>query len=170
MKTLQLLRHAKSSWADPGMEDHDRPLNARGREAAQRIAAYLRGFTPKPQIILCSTSLRTRETLAAILPALDPPPSVDYLDNLYLAPVEHLLTVTRALANAVDCAMLIGHNDGFHDFATWLSDGKTEAHRALGLGLPTGGFVSIELPLAHWSAVTARLGTIRAFEVPRGLA
>lgn len=70
MKRLWLLRHAKSSWEDPGLPDPDRPLAPRGRRAAELLAAHLAASDVRPGVVLCSSSLRTRQTLAAILPAL----------------------------------------------------------------------------------------------------
>ena len=75
MKTLFLLRHAKSSWSEPGLADFNRPLNERGRRAAPLIARYLAHCDLLPDLILCSAALRTRETLALMLPGLPAAPS-----------------------------------------------------------------------------------------------
>jgi phosphohistidine phosphatase len=73
MKTLHLLRHAKSSWKDPGLDDHDRPLSKRGRETAGAIAAYLRRAKIAPDLVICSTAVRARQTLDPIAKAIKPP-------------------------------------------------------------------------------------------------
>ena len=73
MKTLHLLRHAKSSWKDPGLDDHDRPLSRRGRETARGIAAYLRRAKIAPDLVICSTAVRARQTLDPIAKAIKPP-------------------------------------------------------------------------------------------------
>lgn len=73
MKTLYLLRHAKSSWKDPGLDDLDRPLNKRGRETAKTMAAYLRRAKISPDVVLCSTAVRAKQTLEPIAKAIKPP-------------------------------------------------------------------------------------------------
>ena len=98
MLTLSLLRHAKSSWDDPGLDDLDRPLNERGREAAPRMGHFLARNAVRAGLVLCSTSLRTRQTLDLVLPHLQPAPSVAYEDALYLAPASVLLKRFRKVA------------------------------------------------------------------------
>ena len=73
MKSLHLLRHAKSSWKDPGLNDHDRPLSKRGRQTAKMMAAYLRRAKIAPDLVICSTAMRARQTLDPIARAKKPP-------------------------------------------------------------------------------------------------
>ena len=91
MKQLFLLRHAKSSWDDSELADHDRPLAPRGRRAVKLIAEHLRREGVTPALVLCSSALRTRETLEGIASALGESISVQIEDELYAAPVRRLL-------------------------------------------------------------------------------
>ncbi|PWJ10915.1 SixA phosphatase family protein [Jannaschia seohaensis] len=108
---LILMRHAKSSWGDPMQEDHERPLNKRGREAAPRMGAWLRaqGFTPAR--ILCSDAVRTRQTCAAL--GFDVPPELR--PDLYLAGPGTILTLARAATESP--LLVIGHNPGIAEAA-----------------------------------------------------
>ena len=85
MKTIFLLRHAKSSWDDDSLSDHDRPLSERGRAAAPRMGAYMRGAGYLPDLVLCSTSMRTRQTLDAVISELGVEPATEFQEELYLA-------------------------------------------------------------------------------------
>jgi phosphohistidine phosphatase len=105
------LRHAKSDWADPGIGDHDRPLNRRGRAAAPRIGAWLREKRHLPDRILCSTALRTRQTLHLLGV---PEGATEFRDDLYLAPSETILRLARMPARVL---LILGHNDGLAEAA-----------------------------------------------------
>src|SRR5262245_5412800 len=115
MKRLYLLRHAKSSWDDESLADHDRPLSARGRRAADAIGTYLREHGIEPELILCSSSTRTRETLARI--GLDG----EIERDLYGASASELLARVSELPPSLGSVMLIGHNPGMHDLALGLT-------------------------------------------------
>ncbi len=100
MRRLFLLRHAKSDWSKPGgrqRDDHERPLNARGQDAAALIGRYMRKKKYLPALVLCSTATRTRETLEILLPALGAKPEIRFEDSLYLAEWPRLLEAVRAL-------------------------------------------------------------------------
>ena len=126
MKTLYLLRHAKSSWKDPGLDDLDRPLNERGRESAKTMAAYLRRARISPDVVVCSTALRAKQTLEPIANAIKPP-RVTFESRIYGVAQPELLKYLRGLPESVECALLIGHNPGLHD------------HRRAGVKMPYGG-------------------------------
>ena len=138
-ETLLFLRHAKSSWDDPALDDFDRPLNARGRDAAARMGAYIIREDLTPDIIVCSSAARTRETHAIMAEALSvgsgeperaPLPTTLILDALYLA-------APRDILRAIDAApparrlMVIGHNPGMQDCALTLADKAASAPAAL---------------------------------------
>lgn len=106
---LILLRHAKSAWDEPALDDHDRPLNARGRAAAPRIGAWIRDRPPFPDRVLVSTARRARETWDR----LGLPVRAELRGDLYLAGPETI----RAALPGDGCALLIGHNDGLRDAA-----------------------------------------------------
>lgn len=119
MRQLLLLRHAKSAWDDPQLPDHDRPLNPRGKAAAERIAATFRRLHLSPELVLVSSARRTQETLHALEP-FGESTLVDTLDSLYLAPAERMLELLRATPETVRSALLIGHNPGVHNLALLL--------------------------------------------------
>src|SRR5262245_58948257 len=116
MQRLYLLRHAKSSWKDPDLADHDRPLARRGRRASGAIAAYLRERDIEPELVLCSSARRTRETLERLEPVLGSP-AVRIEPELYAAGASALLERLRRVPDAVGSVMLIGHNPGMEDLA-----------------------------------------------------
>ncbi|WP_029014262.1 SixA phosphatase family protein [Niveispirillum irakense] len=150
MKTLYLLRHAKSDWADPRLADHDRPLNARGERAAATMANYWarrKGGPPLPELILCSTALRARDTLLRVMQAWPAPPKVDYEEGLYLCGEELLLDRVKALPSTVDRALIVGHNPDIQLLTRDLCrDGDGRLLDALAMKLPTCSFVEISLP------------------------
>ena len=126
MKTLFLLRHAKSSWSEPGLADFDRPLNERGRRAAPLIARHLARGGLLPDLILCSAALRTRETLALMLPGLARDAVVRIESGLYGADAGTLLRRLERVEAAVDCILLIAHNPGLEDSPPATSGGGPE--------------------------------------------
>jgi phosphohistidine phosphatase len=130
MHLLHLLRHAKSSWRDD-VEDHARPLNKRGRAAARRVGRNLPHTVPPIDLVLCSSALRTRQTLDLIVAGLAPPPPCVVEDDLYLADCERLIERLHQLDEGCRNVMLIGHNPGLHDLAIRLADPDTAAARTL---------------------------------------
>ncbi|SDZ26948.1 phosphohistidine phosphatase [Jannaschia faecimaris] len=104
---LILLRHTKSDWTDPEQEDHDRPLNNRGRAAAATMGQWLISRKYLPDLVLCSDSARTRETYQAL--AL-PDTAVEYRPDLYLAEAEAILALARA--QTAECVLIVAHNPG----------------------------------------------------------
>lgn len=116
MRQLLLLRHAKSSWDDPRLPDHARPINARGRRNAIAMGAAMRELGLAPDIVLVSSARRTLQTLEAIQP-LEGSPLIEPMDALYLAPWQGLLDVLRGLRETARSVLVIGHNPGLHDLA-----------------------------------------------------
>jgi phosphohistidine phosphatase len=114
-----VVRHAKSSWDDPALADHDRPLAPRGRKAVRRLRDHLEGLAVRPDVVLCSSSRRTRETLEGISPALGGA-RVEIESELYGADVEELLARLRRIDDPVTCALLIAHNPGVADLTDLL--------------------------------------------------
>jgi phosphohistidine phosphatase len=100
-KTLLLLRHAKSSWNDPELEDYDRPLNSRGRKAAKRIGLLMRDEGLTPNLVLCSTAQRTRETADLVYAESDSTPEVVYRDDLYHAEPKQIARVLSQIEQSV---------------------------------------------------------------------
>lgn len=169
IRTLLLLRHAKSSWDDPAVDDFDRPLNARGRRAAQAIARELAQAAVEPEVILCSSARRTRETLDAVLPGLRRDHAVHVERRLYLADAGVLQVAVRELPAKADCALVIGHNPGLHDFADALCGaGDAAMRQRLSEKFPTGALATIEIA-GPWARVAAGAGRLVGFVVPRDL-
>lgn len=146
MKTLLLMRHAKSSWKHPGLTDRERPLNKRGRRDAPTMGDLLRQQDIVPGLIISSTARRARQTAEAVAEAAGYDGEVLYLDELYGAePAEHLAAL-RSLSDDVDCAMVIGHNPGLEDLLELLTDQWER--------LPTAAIAQMTLSVPNW----ARLG------------
>jgi phosphohistidine phosphatase len=147
--TLYLLRHAKSSWANDALDDHERPLSPRGLRACERLKQYCAEAEITPDLVLCSTATRARETLAFVLPDH---PNVTFEEDLYLASGRAISERVRALT--VESAMVVGHNPGLHDallnlaYRSSLRDDVAEKY-------PTGALATLEL--GSWDAPSADL-------------
>ncbi len=172
MKTLLLLRHAKSAWSDPRLDDHDRPLNGRGERAAKAIADHIVRQGPRPDLILCSTAMRTRQTLAPLLKRLEgPAPPIALENGLYLASEDALLGRLQAVADDVPTVLLIGHNDGIGQLAADLAGGgPPEALASLRAKYPTGALAVLRAPDGPWSDLKAGSAKLLEFVRPRDLA
>lgn len=161
MKRVWLLRHAKSSWDDASLADHDRPLAARGVRAANRIARWAGAHDVRPGLVLCSTALRARATLALVLDGLGEP-MVEFDGALYHASAADLLERLRVLpADAAD-VLLVGHNPGLHDLTGLLAPPGAEA-------FPTGALAELRLEIGSWPDVGAACAQLEALIVPRAL-
>lgn len=145
MHTLHLLRHAKSD-RDAAVEDQERPLSRRGREAARRIAAGLPAALGSVDLVLCSPALRTRQTAALVLAGFAPPPPVHYENALYLAGRAVLLRRLGALDEAAAAVLVIGHNPGLQELAAGLAAPQSKQYGALAAGkFPTGARASFAI-------------------------
>jgi phosphohistidine phosphatase len=168
--TVSLLRHAKSSWGEPGLDDSERPLNARGRMAAPLMAAWMAENRVLPDYVLCSTAVRTRETLALVLPSFQSRPKVKYLEELYLAGANTVLTMLRAAPDSVQHVLVVGHNPGFEDLALGLSGrGDASARSLLARKFPTCGLAVLAFDVPTWSKVALGQGRLLHFVTPRAL-
>lgn len=169
VKLVYLLRHAKSSWGDRSQEDHARPLNARGRAAADRIGKFLARRKELPDLILCSSARRTQETLERVQRRLDAQPAVEIERALYLASGDALLERLRELPEEVERVLLVGHNPGIGEFAKRLArEGPAELRERLGEKFPTGALAIIRLSAPRWIGA-AQGGRLEAFVCPRDL-
>ncbi len=171
MRHILLLRHAKSDWSDSEQADHDRPLNRRGEEAAPKIGAYLARHRLTPDQVLCSTAKRARDTWTLVAGELSSPPPVAYDERLYEAKPEGILRVLRNIDPDIRSILVVGHNPGLQDLATWLiASGDLEHRERLREKLPTAGLVVIDFAVAGWSKLHAHSGRLERFVVPRMLA
>ncbi len=170
MLTLCLFRHAKSSWDDPGQTDAERPLNVRGRKAAVAMGRYIAAEGLLPDRILCSTAVRTRETVARAFAGVAGAPDPELIDAIYLAPAERLLDLVRKLPAAAERVMIVGHNPGLQDLALGLvASGTDDAVARLAEKLPTAALVVITFEAASWRVVAPRSGRLKRFITPRDL-
>jgi phosphohistidine phosphatase len=168
MKQLFLLRHAKSSWDDPELDDHDRPLAPRGRRATELIAKYLRREGIVPDLVLCSSALRTRQTLERIAPAWGDDVRVEVEAELYAASAGELLERLRAVADDVESVMLIGHNPGIEELALSLA-GSGDELPALRRKYPTAALATLEVD-GPWRDLAPGGAELTDFVKPKQLA
>jgi phosphohistidine phosphatase len=173
MNMLHLLRHAKSS-AKEDVEDHERPLSRRGRNAARRIGRNLSANIGAIDLVLCSSARRTRETLDLVLDAFSssprPLPRTSIEDELYLASREKLAARLGRLDARDVNVLLIGHNPGLHELAIALADENSPAFRALASGkFPTAACVSFRVP-ADWSVLGSSRHELIGYVTPESLA
>ena len=169
MLRFYLLRHAKSSWAEPGQPDFDRGLNQRGNDDLPRIAAAMREKGYLPDHVYCSPTLRTRLTLHGIMSAFETPPNVDYVDTLYSGGVTAYLDCLRhhGQHNAV---MIIGHNPMCEGLSTALAgSGEAEPLAQMSVKFPTGALAVFDLDAPDWSKVDNGCGHLADFVIPREL-
>lgn len=168
MRTVFLLRHAKSSWSDPTLPDIDRPLAPRGERAATKIAGYVRRKRIRPARVLCSPSVRTRLTLEAIESSLGKSCTVEFVPALYAASSLELLRQLQALPEAVDSAMLIGHNPGLQELALALVSRGADLPRLVER-LPTGALATLVADCESWTALKPGGAELVDYVVPRDL-
>jgi phosphohistidine phosphatase len=172
MRQLLLMRHAKSSWDDPKLPDHARPLNARGRLAAASMGEAMRRLGLAPDVVLVSSARRTLQTLEALKP-WDDTPLVEPMDQLYLASGEQLLGVLHGVAETARSVLLISHNPGLHELAMRLTGEAamrqdTPTTRRLAEGYPTGALAEFSIPGPWWQLDQGGARLLR-FLAPRDL-
>jgi phosphohistidine phosphatase len=164
------LRHAKSSWDDPALADHDRPLAPRGLKAARRIADHMRSAGIHPELVLCSSAQRARETLALLDPALSADVSVEIEDDLYGADASNLIDRLRRVDPEVDSAMVIGHNPGLEDLAIELAGGgDADALAQLHAKFPTAALATLDLGTGGWAGLDRGTASLTGLALPRRL-
>jgi phosphohistidine phosphatase len=145
MKTLLLMRHAKSSWKDPELSDNERPLNKRGKKDAPYMGEMLKEKELVPQLVLSSTAVRARQTAELVAAACGFVGDVVYLDSYYLAEPDAYLAGLSAQSDDLERIMIVGHNPGLEGLLQILS-GRIEA-------LPTGTIAYLSLPVTSWHSL-----------------
>ena len=175
MKTLLIARHAKSDWGNPSLPDHDRPLNARGRRDAPKVARAVAAAGCVLERVYSSTSARTRETWARMRPeltrlgALGPRPLVEWRRDLYLASAADVQAVVRAAPADADAIMVLGHNPAVHQVAARLSvRGEPALLERVARHMPTGAVAVVELDAPRWDAAASG-GMLARLILPRDL-
>ena len=161
MRTLYLLRHAKSSWKDASLRDFDRPLKDRGRKAAKRIGAHLGSERLSDPLVICSPAVRTRETVDIVLKNAELDVEVRFDERIYEASLRDLLLVVSEIPDEKELTILIGHNPGFEELLAYLSG---EYRR-----MPTCAFAKIKFDVGSWKDIREDAGTLEWFVIPKEL-
>jgi phosphohistidine phosphatase len=166
LKRLLLLRHAKSSWDDPDLDDHDRPLAPRGRRASALIAEHLRRQPIGSTLVLCSSARRARETLERVTPALDPV-EVRIERELYEASAEDLLQRLREVPDEAESVMLVAHQPAIQELALHLAGEGSELKR-LRAKFPTAALATLTFA-GDWSELGHGSAELVAYVRPKQL-
>lgn len=166
MRTLYLLRHAKSSWKDDSLRDFDRPLKRRGREAAEQIGKVLAGeklaSASQSLLVISSPAVRARETTKLVLESAGLKLEPRFDERIYEADVRTLLEVVTSIPDKATTALLVGHNPGFENLLSYLTE--DDRH------MPTAALAKIEFDVGSWSEVATGSGRLASFVTPKELA
>jgi phosphohistidine phosphatase len=167
MLSLALLRHAKSSWNAADLDDFDRPLNERGREAAPAMGAVLKELKFSPDLILCSPAQRTRQTLELVGGFIDKA-ETRFQHELYLPNQQTLFEQIRAVPFDTRRVLLVGHNPSIHALALYLTGtGDAKSISRLEDKFPTAALAILSFEQDYWRDIGAGTGRLEAFVVPR---
>lgn len=161
MKTLFLLRHGKSDWDANYVGDHQRPLAGRGQKASARIGKYLTRTDQVPELVICSTALRTQQTLELVMDAGDwKDVDVIYDQTVYLASYDQMISRIKALPDDHERVMFVGHEPTTSLLAGQLIGGAS-------IQFPTAAIARIDLNVVHWKSCRSGVGTLRWFIIPK---
>ncbi|MEO1067121.1 MAG: histidine phosphatase family protein [Pseudomonadota bacterium] len=170
MRTLVLLRHAKSSWSIPGADDFERPLNERGRFSAPQMGLWLSKTGINPDHVLCSPAIRTVETYERLKASLGNQATFERVEDLYLAGTTTILNACKTIPSDTQTVMVIGHNPGLHETALkLLTTEERSASGALRAKFPTAACAVIGLAIDTWADLTWDIGQLKAYMEPRSL-
>ncbi len=176
MLTLTLLRHAKSSWDEPALDDYERPLAKRGKKAAPEMGAALAARGLHPDLVLCSGAARARATLDLVLGRLGAPvPEVVYDDAIYMATPEALLARLHRVepgpgGETPRHVMLVGHNPGLEELALMLvSNGAADDTARMAEKFPTAAAAVIGFDADSWALIGPGSGRLEHFLTPKRL-
>lgn len=161
MKTLLLLRHAKSSWKKPELSDHERPLNKRGKKEAPRVGEYLRASQLVPDLILSSTARRAQETAQAVAATSGFDGQVELFQDLYMSDTAAYIDILHCMPEQADRVLVVGHNPDVEDLLALLTD--VQEH------MTTAALAVIALPISSWQELNeATDGRLLNLWTPRG--
>jgi phosphohistidine phosphatase len=161
MKTLYLLRHAKSSWNYPELDDFERPLNKRGRGDLPVMAKVIKHHGIKPDLIISSPALRASFTALNIIQMAGIPENLLSYDNLiYEASTSMLLNIIKGTSAKVNTLMIVGHNPGLTTLANYLSDKYVD-------NIPTCGLFALKIDIKQWQELYEKSATFLFFEYPK---
>jgi phosphohistidine phosphatase len=162
MKTLLVLRHAKSSWNDPELDDHERPLNERGRRDGPRMGKLVREYGLVPDIVISSDAVRARLTAEAVAEAARYAGELLLDPHLYLANPADIVSLLRTVPEKAETVMIIGHNPGLEELVEQLTGERQD--------LPTAALAHIVLEIDQWRDLTlSTRGTLLGHWRPREL-
>lgn len=167
-RNVYVVRHAKSSWDDRAITDHDRPLAARGRRAADRLARYASDSNIRPDLVLCSSATRATQTFERIASGLGDDAEVRFERSLYGATAEELLERLHAVPVATSSVMLIGHNPGVQDLVLLLVRGGPLRAR-LAAKFPTGALATLDVSRSGWKDLRKGGAELIDFVVPKAI-
>ncbi|MGI9645526.1 MAG: SixA phosphatase family protein [Ilumatobacteraceae bacterium] len=163
---LLLVRHAKSSWDDPAMADHDRPLSSRGQEALALMRGHLAGGANRPDLVLCSSARRAVDTLDGLRPALGEGALIEVDPALYEMTDRGLLGRLQGLDEPA-CAMVVAHNPYLQMLASSLAGhGDAEARQQVGVKFPTGAIVTLSFD-GEWADLEPGVASADDLFMPR---
>ncbi len=161
MLTLFLCRHAKSSWAEPGLNDKDRPLNERGKNDAPMMGRMLQNREENPDLIISSPAVRAFKTAKLISGELGYSQRDIVVDtNLYMPGVNDFISVLKKCSKKYKTIMLFSHNYGITDFANYISGSDIE-------NIPTCGIVKIRFDFGNWESIKKEKGKLEYFIYPK---
>ncbi len=159
MKTLFVLRHAKSSWDNAELSDFERPLNKRGRETAPFVGELMKSKNLVPETIICSPATRAKETAKRVQAAAEFDVEIEFDERIYESSVHNLLYIVSEINDDFDTAMIVGHNPGFEGIVQTLC-GNYER-------MPTATLAAIDLKIESWSDVKPQCGNLREILRPK---
>lgn len=159
MKTLFVLRHAKSSWDDPDLEDFDRPLNDRGRTTAPFMGEVMQRKGFEPDVIISSPAVRAKDTAALAKEHSGSDAEIVYEERIYEASAKTLRKVASSIDDRYGSVMMVGHNPGMEGLVQFLT-GRPEA-------MPTAALAVIDLDIASWSDIDLESGRLRTIIRPK---
>jgi phosphohistidine phosphatase len=161
MKTLYIMRHAKSSWADAAIADFDRPLNDRGAMAAPLMGQFISEKGVSPSVILSSPAVRARQTARLFRDAGKFTAEIEFVESIYEASEQTLCHIVSEIEDSLERVMLVGHNPGVEGFIGYLT-GQIEP-------MPTGAFAVIELSIGKWLQIDVGCGVLKTVYRPKSL-
>ena len=171
LKTLGLLRHAKSDWHDPRARDFDRPLNSRGRKGAAIMGRHVSEYGIGWDRVIASPAIRCAETIEIACQAAGQPVTVQWDRRIYLASSVTLIDLLRELDDTLGAVLMVGHNPGLEDviFDLVADDGTSPLRDSVEIKFPTASFAVLELGMAHWSELTEGCAKLVHLMRPRDL-
>ncbi len=161
MKTLYLVRHAKSSWKYPNLDDFERPLNKRGRKSAPIMGKILKKLKVTPDLVISSPANRAAMTARIVAAAISYPlENIRYSETMYEFSENALFHVVKQIDDSVNKAMVVGHNPALNGLANYVGD------QPIG-NIPTCGAICVELNISSWANINEHCGKLKFFEFPK---